>query len=96
MLELVIYLTFIDSEFIFVVCITSACTHEAKISTVPGPLIGGCLFEFAGLATPFFVSAAMLRIAFELGFRVFHPCAWNRDSSLFTLNSSNTSFSSIP
>ena len=48
----------------------------ASIATVPGPLIGGSLFEFAGLAAPFFASAAMLIVAFGLGCRVFHSCAW--------------------
>ncbi len=47
----------------------------ASIATVPGPLIGGSLFEFAGLAAPFFASAAMLIGAFGLGCRVFHACA---------------------
>jgi DHA1 family tetracycline resistance protein-like MFS transporter len=47
----------------------------ASIATVPGPLIGGALFEFAGLAAPFFASAAMLIVAFGLGCRVFHSCA---------------------
>ena len=46
----------------------------ASIATVPGPLIGGSLFEFAGLAAPFFSSAAMLILAFALGCRVFHAC----------------------
>jgi len=46
----------------------------ASMATVPGPLIGGSLFEFAGLATPFFASAAMLIVAFGLGCRVFHAC----------------------
>jgi DHA1 family tetracycline resistance protein-like MFS transporter len=46
----------------------------ASIATVPGPLIGGSLFEFAGLAAPFFASAAMLIVAFGLGCRVFHAC----------------------
>jgi len=47
----------------------------ASIATVPGPLIGGSLFEFAGLPAPFFASAAMLIVAFVLGCRVFHACA---------------------
>ncbi|MCZ2809669.1 MAG: MFS transporter [Candidatus Bathyarchaeota archaeon] len=47
----------------------------ASIANVPGPLIGGSLFEFAGLATPFFASAAMLIVAFGLGCRVFRACA---------------------
>jgi MFS family permease len=47
----------------------------ASIATVPGPLIGGFLFEFAGLASPFFTSAAMLMVAFGLGCRLFQACA---------------------
>lgn len=39
----------------------------ANIANVPGPLIGGSLFEFAGLAAPFFASAAILIVAFGLG-----------------------------
>ena len=42
----------------------------ASIARVPGPLIGGYLFEFAGLAAPFFASAGMLIVAFGFGFRV--------------------------
>ena len=43
----------------------------ASIATVPGPLIGGFLFEFAGLPAPFLTSAALLIIAFLIGYRVF-------------------------
>ena len=46
----------------------------ASIATVPGPLIGGSLFEFAGIAAPYFASASMLIVAFGLGCRVFHAC----------------------
>jgi len=42
----------------------------ASIARVPGPLIAGFLFEFAGSAAPFFASAAMLMVAFGFGFRV--------------------------
>ncbi len=42
----------------------------ASISTVPGPLIGGLLFEFGGLSSPFFVSALMLLFSVFLGFSV--------------------------
>ncbi len=42
----------------------------ASIATVPGPLIGGFLFEFAGLTSPFFVSAFLLLVSFFLGFNV--------------------------
>ncbi len=47
----------------------------ASIATVPGPLIGGFLFQFAGLTAPFFVSGAILIVAFGLRCRVFHACA---------------------
>jgi DHA1 family tetracycline resistance protein-like MFS transporter len=42
----------------------------ASIARVPGPLIAGFLFEFAGSASPFFASAVMLMVAFGFGFRV--------------------------
>jgi DHA1 family tetracycline resistance protein-like MFS transporter len=41
----------------------------ASIARVPGPLIAGFLFDFAGSAAPFFASAAMLLVAFAFGFR---------------------------
>lgn len=41
----------------------------ASIARVPGPLIAGFLFDFAGSAAPFFASAAMLLVAFGFGFR---------------------------
>jgi len=41
-----------------------------SISRVPGPLIGG----FAGLVAPFFLSAAILMVAFGLSCRVFQTC----------------------
>ena len=50
--------------------ILGVTTGVASIARVPGPLIGGYLFEFAGLAAPFFASAAMLIVAFGFGFRV--------------------------
>ncbi len=53
----------------------------SSIATVPGPLIGGSLFEFAGLTTPFLGSAAMLIVAFVLGCRVFQIC-WRRGTKL--------------
>jgi DHA1 family tetracycline resistance protein-like MFS transporter len=39
----------------------------ASIATVPGPLIGGFLFEFVGLISPFFISALLLLFSFILG-----------------------------
>jgi DHA1 family tetracycline resistance protein-like MFS transporter len=46
----------------------------SSIARVPGPLIGGSVFEFVGLAAPFFVSAALLLVAFGLGCRVLQAC----------------------
>ncbi len=45
-----------------------------SIARVPGPLIGGFVFQFAGLAAPFFLSATMLIAAFGLSCRVFQAC----------------------
>jgi predicted MFS family arabinose efflux permease len=45
-----------------------------SIARVPGPLIGGFVFQFAGLAAPFFLSATMLLVAFGLSCRVFQAC----------------------
>jgi len=50
--------------------ILGVTTGVASIARVPGPLIAGYLFEFAGSAAPFFASAAMLMVAFGFGFRV--------------------------
>ena len=50
--------------------ILGVTTGVASIARVPGPLIAGFLFEFAGSAAPFFASAAMLLVAFGFGFRV--------------------------
>ncbi len=51
-----------------------------SIATVPGPLIGGSLFEFAGLTVPFLASAALLAVAFILSCRVFQMC-WRKAST---------------
>ena len=47
----------------------------SSIARVPGPLIGGFVFEFAGLTAPFFLSATLLMVAFGLGCRVFQTCS---------------------
>jgi len=46
----------------------------SSIARVPAPAIGGVTIEFAGLAAPFLLSAALLTVAFVLGCRVFHAC----------------------
>jgi multidrug resistance protein len=45
-----------------------------NMALIPGPLIAGMVLEIAGLAAPFFLSAALLIGAFVLGCRVFHIC----------------------
>lgn len=45
----------------------------SSIARVPGPVIGGFVFEF-GLVAPFFLSAAVLIVAFGLGCRVLQTC----------------------
>lgn len=44
-----------------------------SIARIPGPLIGGLIAEIAGLNIAFISSAALLVIAFGLGFKVFQP-----------------------
>ncbi len=46
----------------------------STIARVPGPLVGGFVFEFAGLAAPFFLGASLLVGAFGLGCRVLQTC----------------------
>ncbi|HSQ53626.1 MAG TPA: MFS transporter, partial [Acidobacteriota bacterium] len=45
----------------------------SSIAQIPGPIIGGFLFEFAGQTAPFFASAAILFIAFIIAFKIFFP-----------------------
>ncbi|MEE8323742.1 MAG: MFS transporter, partial [Candidatus Bathyarchaeia archaeon] len=42
----------------------------SSIARIPGPLIGGFLFEFVGFGAPFFLSAFLLAIAAILGIRL--------------------------
>lgn len=42
----------------------------SSIARVPGPLIGGFIFEFAGAAAPFLLSALLLLVATALGIRI--------------------------
>jgi predicted MFS family arabinose efflux permease len=42
----------------------------SSIARVPGPLIAGFVYEFSGLAAPFFLSASMLMFATVLGIRI--------------------------
>jgi len=47
----------------------------SSVARVPGPLIGGFTFEFAGILSPFLLSVGMLIVAFALGCRVFQACS---------------------
>ena len=51
--------------------ILGVANSVSSIAYIPGPIIGGFLFEFAGQAIPFFVSSAFLLIAFVVGYRNF-------------------------
>jgi len=42
-----------------------------SIARIPGPLVGGLIAEFVGLDVAFLLSAALVMIAFALGFKVF-------------------------
>jgi len=42
----------------------------SSVARIPGPLIGGFAFEFAGLVAPFIVSAGLLMVALFLGVKV--------------------------
>jgi MFS family permease len=42
-----------------------------SIARVPGPLVGGLIAEFAGLNVAFLLSAALVMVAFVLGFKLF-------------------------
>ena len=47
--------------------VTQSVSSTARI---PGPLVGGSVYEFAGLAAPFLLGAALLTIATLLGIRI--------------------------
>jgi MFS family permease len=46
----------------------------ASIANIPGPLIIGFIYAFAGSIIPFFISAVMLASAFLIGCRVYSEC----------------------
>ena len=46
----------------------------ASIANIPGPLIIGFIYAFAGSFVPFFISAVMLAAAFLIGCRVYSAC----------------------
>ena len=46
----------------------------ASIANIPGPLIIGFVYDFAGSFVPFLISAVMLIVAFLIGCRVYSAC----------------------
>ena len=46
----------------------------ASIANIPGPLIIGLVYAFAGSFIPFLISAVMLAVAFLIGCRVYSAC----------------------
>lgn len=45
-----------------------------SIARIPGPIIGGFMFEFGGLFVAFFLSTVFLVVAFALSCRIFQTC----------------------
>ena len=50
----------------------------ASIANIPGPLIIGFVYAFAGSFVPFFISAVMLAIAFLISCRVYSACKFQK------------------
>ncbi len=46
----------------------------SSIARVPGPLLGGFVYEFAGVSSPFFLSGTLLIAAFGMSCRVLRAC----------------------
>jgi len=44
----------------------------SSIARVPGPLVAGAVFEYAGVLAPFLLSAVLLMVATLFGFRIAH------------------------
>jgi len=54
--------------------ILGIASSVASIANIPGPLIIGFIYAFAGSFIPFFISAAILTAAFLIGCRVYNAC----------------------
>jgi DHA1 family tetracycline resistance protein-like MFS transporter len=50
----------------------------ASIANIPGPLIIGFVYAFAGSFIPFFISSFMLAVASLVGYRVFSACKFSK------------------
>jgi DHA1 family tetracycline resistance protein-like MFS transporter len=54
--------------------ILGIATSVASIANIPGPLIIGAIYAFAGSFIPFFISAVMLVVSFLIGCKVYSAC----------------------
>ena len=54
--------------------ILGIASSVASIANIPGPLIIGAIYAFAGSFVPFFISAVMLATSFVIGCRVYSAC----------------------
>jgi hypothetical protein len=45
----------------------------SSIAFIPGPLLGGLLYQVGGSSAPFITSGLILSVAFGLGYIVFRP-----------------------
>ena len=52
----------------------------SSIARVPGPLIGGLIYDFGGTIAPFMTSSAILIVPVILGCRVFQACKFDRSN----------------
>jgi len=51
--------------------VLGVASSVTSISSIPGPLIAGLIYDLAGSIAPFAISAALLTAAFAIGFRVY-------------------------
>ena len=54
--------------------ILGAASSVASIANIPGPLVIGFIYAFAGSFVPFLISTVMLALAFLIGCRVYSAC----------------------
>ncbi len=54
--------------------ILGIASSVASIANIPGPLVMGFIYGFAGSFIPFFISAVILTAAFLIGCRVYGAC----------------------
>jgi len=62
--------------------ILGVASSVASIANIPGPLIIGIIYDFAGSFVPFLISSLMLATAFLIGCRVYSACSFNRSTEV--------------